>query len=956
MRAQLAHRPPTDVLICGMSLIGCEAALRARAAGARVMLTEAGSTPLPSWTSCLRPWITCRERDALPKHWRAVFAEASHRSLDADTDMLHLGILSRATEDLLLDAGVELAYLSQPAAAALDAKGHVTGIALGGKYGLVVQNAGRIIDCTTLAAAARAAGARAHAVTTPQRARWSLELATPHTGPSTSLAVEGGEAHWRDRYCELDLSIEAPTGPWGYPDLIAELRRRARLIIQQLRERQPELPIAVAHEAERILLTAHEHVDANSTAIAVLGPHDGREHVTEHQLHQFPAQRLAAYDAPITACTSSWSPDTPVSVALRSACSAQRAAQTVSYHDPQFDDNGPVMTLDMAPVAIADEAAVVVAGAGTSGLPATIACAKAGLDVVCLEGRSAPGGTHTVGGVPFFWYGRWTPGISSFHDQLRRRCEAEHIPQQMAMDVALEETGSRIRYAVTSVGVERSGTRISTLHVVTPWGLCAVRAQHWLDASGDADLAALAGAAYTYGREHDELTLWYSHATVRHGEVEGSRHFLSLIDMRSLNDTTRGIVTARRQDGCFGAGDRPGFLVTPRESRHISGRARLTYQDVIMNRYWKDAVAGFQSNVDLKGLAASRMILCGLHEPDYLRTYTCMAPYGAFVPRDLDNILVLGKAYDACHDALSMARMQADLASVGLMAGHACACAATNSCDLAAVPVSKLQNDLVAAGLIYASDLLPGGSNRVTPSEHELPMIAERLATGPMELADQAALLSAGTPARRALEAVYRGSVKYTGQRIAVLLSLLGSDKGADQLLELLDTALASPDLPVAEWTPHDLPDHGRAPEPVRWIHCLAAIPDRRLIPRLHLLVDRLELDKPVCDSRWCYIHALAEAARVLGEPEIAPALHQVLSAPAFAQVAPVPAHADPRVGISVPLERYLYLQLCLGRALCACDDPAGASILEALAGDQRTALARSARKALAATADPLEV
>src|SRR5438270_690280 len=64
--------------------------------------------------------------------------------------------------------------------------------------------------------------------------------------------------------------------------------------------------------------------------------------------------------------------------------------------------------------------------------------------------------------------------------------------------------------AVAFGTVVEAGNRVRGVTAATPWGPVAVLAGVTIDATGDGDLAAFAGAEFVYGAEGDFSTMWCS--------------------------------------------------------------------------------------------------------------------------------------------------------------------------------------------------------------------------------------------------------------------------------------------------------------------------------------------------------------------------------------------------------------------------------------------------------------
>src|SRR5690606_35177116 len=101
-----------------------------------------------------------------------------------------------------------------------------------------------------------------------------------------------------------------------------------------------------------------------------------------------------------------------------------------------------------------------------------------------------------------------------------------------------------------------------------------------------------------------------------------------------------------------------------------------TLNDQLRQRKWEDVINVAFSNHDVKGHTGSDWLRVGLIPPNL----EIEVSYRAILPETLENILVVGKAISATHDALPAIRMQADLENLGGVAALAAAQAVHENC------------------------------------------------------------------------------------------------------------------------------------------------------------------------------------------------------------------------------------------------------------------------------------
>ncbi|SEN78767.1 hypothetical protein SAMN05444955_1244 [Lihuaxuella thermophila] len=111
------------------------------------------------------------------------------------------------------------------------------------------------------------------------------------------------------------------------------------------------------------------------------------------------------------------------------------------------------------------------------------------------------------------------------------------------------------------------------------WGPFAFLSDVLLDATGDGDAAAFAGANYVYGSERDHTVMWYSLAQFeKPGRTRNN--FTSMVDVSNIEDYTRAILAGRRRGGVL---HDHGVYVATRESRHMVGDVIMTLADQMLH-------------------------------------------------------------------------------------------------------------------------------------------------------------------------------------------------------------------------------------------------------------------------------------------------------------------------------------------------------------------------------------
>lgn len=423
---------------------------------------------------------------------------------------------------------------------------------------------------------------------------------------------------------------------------------------------------------------------------------------------------------------------------------------------------------------VADRVDVLVAGGGPAGFAAAVCAAREGAAVALVEQSGALGGVAT-NGLMSHWTGLTEGG---FYEEILARSEPftkavkaednEHIRPRQVIDheglkgLMLEmaaEAGVRLRlYSFVSDAVMEGG-RVRGAVIESKAGREAVLAAVSVDATGDGDLAARAGAAFRLGREGDgrmqPVTLMLKVGGVDTSRIryvsgfeddwevpDGSIQALARAELPApaghvliypatqpgcvvLNMTnmtgvvgtdplslTAGELACRRQIGpilSFLRRRAPGFenayLVAAasqlgvRETRHFEGLATITELDIAEARVFEDwAVTKARFNFDVHNITGSGLDPTG-SQKGFTQTKGYTIPYGCLVPAAVDGLLLAGRDISGTHLAHSNFRVMPICANMGQAAGVAAALCARRGVEPRSLPVADLQAALRARGV-----------------------------------------------------------------------------------------------------------------------------------------------------------------------------------------------------------------------------------------------------------------
>ena len=400
------------------------------------------------------------------------------------------------------------------------------------------------------------------------------------------------------------------------------------------------------------------------------------------------------------------------------------------------------------------EVDVLVAGGGMAGIGAAVAAARGGASVLLLERLAFLGGTATavtLGGLCGFLRadnGQMHPIIGGLWSELEERARrmdalgtvrvhptvrgVHGLPydserMKLVLDAWLEDAGVRILTEATVVGVAREGRRVSAVFIESKGGRHAIRARNFVDATGDADLAARAGCGFALGEagQTQHASAMFRMAPVDRAVFAGISRAEQDALMEAAVDagidlprTTLAIYPGldgvgvhlnatrvgqpngssfdwtdpwqraaaeregRRQVALYERAARehlPGFAgarissigaqLGIRESRLVEGDDTLTEADVMggVRGDTRIACTAWPVEDHAPGRATIWRPL-----PD---GFSYGIPFGSLVPRALDNVLVAGRCLSATHIAQASARVTAPCLAMGQAAGTAAAMA-----------------------------------------------------------------------------------------------------------------------------------------------------------------------------------------------------------------------------------------------------------------------------------------
>ncbi|MHC4536857.1 MAG: FAD-dependent oxidoreductase [Planctomycetota bacterium] len=372
--------------------------------------------------------------------------------------------------------------------------------------------------------------------------------------------------------------------------------------------------------------------------------------------------------------------------------------------------------VDKRSVPILKEVDVVVVGGGTGGAPAGISAARQGAKTLVLEYLHGLGGVGTTGFISKYYYGNITgftkeidEGIGGFEGNWKHKDGGWNITLKKEWyRRKLCQAGGEVWFGVLGCGAFVDDGRLKGVVVATPEGRGVVLAKVVIDSTGNADIAAAAGAKceFTSGRDVAVQGAGLPWHNLGAGYTNTDWTF---IDDTDVVDVWRAFVVAKKKyTDVYDLGQLPDT----RERRRIVGEFVMSPLDISNNRAYPDTITIARSNFDTHGFTIHPVFM--LKPPDR-KAMLVNVPYRCLLPKDLDGILVTGLGVSAHRDAMPVIRMQPDIQNQGYAAGMAAAMATKSGKGLREIDIKTLQKQLVEI------DILPEEVLQIEKDSYPMP-------------------------------------------------------------------------------------------------------------------------------------------------------------------------------------------------------------------------------------------
>lgn len=421
-------------------------------------------------------------------------------------------------------------------------------------------------------------------------------------------------------------------------------------------------------------------------------------------------------------------------------------------------------------IRIAGNFDIIVAGGGPAGCAAATAATRLGAKVLLIEATGMLGGMGTAGLVP-----AWCP--FSDKEKIIYRGIAEEVfrasgtsitqadperldwvpidPEKLksTYDKICEDAGVEVLFCTQLAAVEmRDSRNVDAVITSSKDGLSAWRANVFIDATGDGDLAAWAGAEYELAEECQPVTHCF-----QIGNINAQSHFNRpnlhpgnpdspiykifesgkfplitdkhvcnsiianntvgfnaghqwKVDSGSAASLSNALRHGRKMAAEFLQAfkefipetykdaflSQTGALLGVREGRRIIGEYRVISEDYVERRTFEDEIGRNSYYIDVHGNHQEQKNGTGIHKQfeRYGKGESHGIPYRCLVPRDLDNVLLSGRCISSDRAANGSMRVMPVCLVTGQAAGTAAKLAAETKTPAKEIDTNNLRKIL----------------------------------------------------------------------------------------------------------------------------------------------------------------------------------------------------------------------------------------------------------------------
>ena len=400
---------------------------------------------------------------------------------------------------------------------------------------------------------------------------------------------------------------------------------------------------------------------------------------------------------------------------------------------------------------------LIVVGGGISGVASAVSAGREGLKVLLIEKTGALGGAISNNLVyPFmrYWIGGDKDNLVNagiFKEIVNRRLaynEPSYEAFKFVFDDMVAEAGVDVLFHSNVFSVSKNERNVKSVFVTANAQTLEFQADFFIDATGDGELIALSNCEFQVGRESDGLcqpmTTCFrvggvdtekfkeerphlqelykklreegaiknprENILVFFGLGEGVLHFNTTRvikkDPTNAFELSQAEFLARRQivemlnflrqnskafDNAYVISIANSIGV--RESRKLKGEYILTAEDILSLKNFEDTIALGNYEIDIHNPEGTGTHIHYFEDGEYYKI-----PYRSLLPKEYDNLLVVGRCLSAEHTAHSAVRIMPICACLGEAGGIAISTAKKTGTNTHTVDVLSIRKTLIEKG------------------------------------------------------------------------------------------------------------------------------------------------------------------------------------------------------------------------------------------------------------------
>ena len=400
---------------------------------------------------------------------------------------------------------------------------------------------------------------------------------------------------------------------------------------------------------------------------------------------------------------------------------------------------------------------LIVVGGGISGVASAVSAGREGLKVLLVEKTGALGGAISNNLVyPFmrYWIGGDKDNLVNagiFKEIVNRRLaynEPSYEAFKFVFDDMVAEAGVDVLFHSNVFSVSKNERNVKSVFVTANAQTLEFQADFFIDATGDGELIALSNCEFQVGRESDGLcqpmTTCFrvggvdtekfkeerphlqelykklreegaiknprENILVFFGLGEGVLHFNTTRvikkDPTNAFELSQAEFLARRQivemlkflkenstacNHAFLLNIASGIGI--RESRKLKGEYVLTGEDILSLKNFEDTIALGNYEIDIHNPEGTGTHIHYFEDGEYYKI-----PYRSLLPKEYDNLLVVGRCLSAEHTAHSAVRIMPICACLGEAGGIAISTAKKTGTNTHTVDVLSIRKTLIEKG------------------------------------------------------------------------------------------------------------------------------------------------------------------------------------------------------------------------------------------------------------------